>query len=226
MLQKRLETEQSRRGGKSADQIENEFLVAKSKYEKDGRKLLRVVGYLQSLNDGVQRRQLNLSQMGTSLKKMVRSDFRRFLATRGHDGNIRFSTEGTHKVLNISTKMSSHTKADGERFETKDLRSLSGGERSFTTLCFMMSLAETCNVPVRVMDEIDVYQDEANRRASYKLLIQFFQEHLSNRQIIVITPHALPDVHPSPFVRIVRVEKTNEGRAGSGRQTQIDNYME
>lgn len=222
---KRLETEQTRRGGKSADEIEHEFLVAQTNHEKNRKKLVRVKSYLQSLRVGARYREENLRRLEKALKKMVRSNFRQFMATRRHSGNIRFVTEGNHKELLISTEMASHEKGDGERFETKDLRSLSGGERSFTTLCFMMALAEICSVPVRVMDEIDVFQDEANRRASFKMLIEFFTKFLSHRQIVLITPHALPNIDPSPQVRIVRLKKPREDDS-SLRQTQIDSYYE
>lgn len=221
---KRLETEESRRGGKSADEIEREYLLAKTKHVGNQKKLDRVKGYLRSLELGIEYREHKLRMLERALKKMVRSNFRQFMSTRKHTGNIRFVNEGSHKELLISTEMASHDKGDGERYETKDLRSLSGGERSFTTLCFMMALAEICSVPVRVMDEIDVFQDEANRRASFRMLIDFFTKFLSHRQIILITPHALPNIDPSPQVRIVRLKKPREDDS-SMRQTQIDSYI-
>lgn len=222
---KRLETEEGRRGGRSADEIEREYLLAKTKHVGNQKKLDRVKGYLGSLEVGIQYREQRLRMLERALKKMVRANFRQFMATRRHTGNIRFGNEGGHKQLLITTEMASHDKGDGERFQTTDLRSLSGGERSFTTLCFMMALAEICSVPVRVMDEIDVFQDEANRRASFKMLIDFFTRFLSHRQIVLITPHALPNIDPSPQVRIVRLKKPRDEDPNL-RQTQIDSFYE
>ena len=40
---------------------------------------------------------------------------------------------------------------------TKNTKSLSGGERSYTTVCFIMSLWEAMEAPFRCLDEFDVF---------------------------------------------------------------------
>lgn len=223
-LRKRRETEQNRRGGKTAVQIETEYLEAKKTYDHNTKRYNRVVNYLRSLGQGIKRREENLVMLEKTLKKIVRSNFRKFLGARGHDGGIRFTTDGESRELVISTKMANHETDNGERHETKDLRSLSGGERSFTTLCFMLALAEICQNPVRVMDEIDVFQDEANRRASFKVLIEFFVKFLTDKQIVIITPHSLPPFDQSPSIKISKFDPPREEN-GPGVQTRIDDFV-
>lgn len=44
-----------------------------------------------------------------------------------------------------------------ENDSVNDMRSLSGGERSFSTVCFILSLWEITESPFRCLDEFDVY---------------------------------------------------------------------
>lgn len=224
-LHARMAAEQSRRGGKTAEQIETEYLMAKKNDQANVQKLNRVRSYVTALTKGNERRRKKIYTLRVSTKKLVRAQFREFLRKRKHNGNIAFDTEKDPPELYIKTQMASHQRADGELYETTDVRKLSGGERSFTTLCFMLALAEVCQNPVRVMDEIDVFQDETNRRSSFKILIEFFNKYLSNRQVVIITPHSLPDIVPCPAVRIVKLQPPRDSTSSRGRQTRMDQFM-
>lgn len=222
----RLETEQERRGGRTAADIEMDYLRSKKKHDENVEYQKRVRFYVKKLKRGTNYREDLLIRLNKSLKKMVKANFRRFLSTRGHTGTITFgkSQNGT-PTLRLSTEIATHERVDGERHRTEDLRTLSGGEKSYTTLCFILALAEICQTPVRVMDEIDVFQDEASRHASFTTITQFCTQYLTNRQIIIITPLALPNFTSNDSVRVVRLPDPVR-QEGRGRQTRIDNYIE
>lgn len=47
---------------------------------------------------------------------------------------------------------------------TTNLRALSGGERSFSTLSFIMAMGNSMRVPLHCLDEFDVFLDAQNRQ--------------------------------------------------------------
>ena len=71
----------------------------------------------------------------------------------------------------------------------KDPRSLSGGEKSFATICLLLSLWESIGCPIRCLgmlfpvsacalltlyaDEFDVFMDAVNRRVSMSMMVRF-----------------------------------------------------
>ena len=73
------------------------------------------------------------------------------------------------------------------RTKVKDLRQLSGGERSFTTVCFALALGEFTSCPFRALDEFDVFMDAVARRASMASLFETaaLAPHL---QFVLLTP--------------------------------------
>jgi chromosome segregation ATPase len=46
---------------------------------------------------------------------------------------------------------------EGNKASFNDMRALSGGERSFSTVCFILSLWSIAESPFRCLDEFDVY---------------------------------------------------------------------
>lgn len=61
--------------------------------------------------------------------------------------------------------------------QTKDVKALSGGERSYTTISLLLALGESLETPFRVLDEFDVFLDPQAR----KLTIQVSAEFQSDR---------------------------------------------
>lgn len=228
-MRRKLQHEEERRDGKSAEDIEDEFLKAHKKFIENKNLMSRISSYHKSLKKGLDRRRKEKANLEMVIKRIVRTNFNLFLGTRGHRGRISFrKNERNVNELVISTQMATHKTGDGDLFKTKDLRSLSGGERSYTTLSFMLALAEVCQNPVRIMDEPDVFMDEASRNAAFRSLIEFCSSVLSDRQIVLVTPLTLPaGVSPSESVRIVKLRAVSRRGVTSngGNQARMDDYL-
>lgn len=54
----------------------------------------------------------------------------------------------------------------------KDPKALSGGEKSFATICLLLSLWEAIGCPIRCLDEFDVFMDAVNRKVSMKMIVR------------------------------------------------------
>ncbi|CAB4271219.1 unnamed protein product [Prunus armeniaca] len=76
---------------------------------------------------------------------------------------------------------------DATSSTVRDTRGLSGGERSFSTLCFALALHDMTEAPFRAMDEFDVFMDAVSRKISLDTLVDFALAQGS--QWILITPH-------------------------------------
>jgi chromosome segregation ATPase len=65
-----------------------------------------------------------------------------------------------------------------------------GGERSFTTVAFLLSVGANTESPFRVMDEYDVFMDGINRRVATETLLEFAHDQ-AEYQFIFLTPQDL-----------------------------------
>ncbi|KAK7255916.1 hypothetical protein RIF29_29344 [Crotalaria pallida] len=110
-----------------------------------------------------------------------RQRFNGHLRRKGISGLIRVDYE--EKTLSIEVRMPH----DASNRAVQDNRGLSGGERSFSTLCFALALHEMTETPFRAMDEIDIYMDPVTRKISLDTLVDFATAQGS--QWIFITPH-------------------------------------
>ena len=70
---------------------------------------------------------------------------------------------------------------------TKNISTLSGGERSFSTVSFIMALWEAVESPFRCLDEFDVFMDLMNRKISMQLMLEEAKSQ-GRRQFIFFTP--------------------------------------
>lgn len=77
----------------------------------------------------------------------------------------------THSVHNPSLTPVKVKPPGREDDGVSDMRSLSGGERSFSTVCFMLSLWEITESPFRCLDEFDVYMVSSDKRYNKRLEI-------------------------------------------------------
>ncbi|KAI0647716.1 P-loop containing nucleoside triphosphate hydrolase protein [Trametes meyenii] len=131
------------------------------------------------------------------------------LSNRGYFGKVLFDHVGGTLNLKVQTDDQTATQAEGKE---KDPRSLSGGEKSFSTICLLLSLWESIGCPIRCLDEFDVFMDAVNRRISMKMMVDTANSS-KGKQFILITPQDMNTVNFGPTVRVHQMADPERGQA-------------
>ncbi len=125
-----------------------------------------------------------------------RADFTFKLGERGFRGLLHVSHP--KKSMDISVEPDI-TRRSGEG---RSAKTLSGGEKSFSQICLLLSIWDAMGVPIRCLDEFDVFMDAVNRNTSVKLLIDGAR-HSHSSQFILISPGTQSDIPIAPDVNRV-----------------------
>ncbi|XP_071732184.1 structural maintenance of chromosomes protein 6B-like [Rutidosis leptorrhynchoides] len=136
---------------------------------------------LSAIRRALDKRWSKFQRNATLLKRQLTWQFNGHLRKKGISGHIKVSYED--QKLSIEVKMPQ----DASTSNVRDTRGLSGGERSFSTLCFALALHEMTEAPFRAMDEFDVFMDAVSRKISLDTIVDFALAQGS--QWIFITPH-------------------------------------
>jgi len=132
------------------------------------------------------------------------------LSNRGYYGKVLFD----HVASTLNLKVQTDDLGGGGARD-KDPKSLSGGEKSFSTICLLLSLWEAIGCPIRCLDEFDVFMDAVNRRISMKMMIETAKSS-DSRQFILITPLDISNIALGPEIRIHKMSDPERGQTSLG----------
>ncbi|KAJ1627917.1 P-loop containing nucleoside triphosphate hydrolase protein [Pavlovales sp. CCMP2436] len=109
---------------------------------------------------------------------------------RGLSGSLEFdhSLEDSQTITKSTLKLYVQPDSQGASSNrTQDVATLSGGERSFTTMAFQVAMWQMASAPFRCMDEFDVFMDDVYRQKAIDLLLKMCDNQASN-QFLFLTP--------------------------------------
>ncbi|NWW81143.1 SMC6 protein, partial [Climacteris rufus] len=177
-LRDKINLESSQRGNR--EEIIQQFHYAKERYEDASNKVKNLRRFIAVLDEVMTERLKVYRLFLRSLSMQCKLQFQNLLRVRGCSGNIVFDHKNERLSLRVQPR-------EEEKATRTDLKSLSGGERSFSTVCFILSLWSISESPFRCMDEFDVYMDMLNRRIAIDMILErsYFQSY---RQFILFTP--------------------------------------
>ncbi|KZV67077.1 P-loop containing nucleoside triphosphate hydrolase protein [Peniophora sp. CONT] len=170
-----------------------------------------------------------LDELTLMLKKSVKTrvqkwlDFRRHIAfrckvtfqyhlsNRGYFGKVIFDHINHTLDLKVQTDDVNATQGAPAGSRERDPRALSGGEKSFSTICLLLAMWESIGSPIRCLDEFDVFMDAVNRRISSKMIIDTANSS-DGKQYILITPQSMDNIHIGHTVRVHRMSDPERGQ--------------
>ncbi|XP_062864147.1 structural maintenance of chromosomes protein 6 [Trichomycterus rosablanca] len=180
------------------EQVIREYAEAHKNYKNKSSQLRDLKKFIDRLDNIMTDRQARYKTLRRSLSVRCKLYFNSFLISLHCCGSMMF--DHSSESLSISVKPPGQ-----ENDSVSDMRTLSGGERSFSTVCFILSLWEITESPFRCLDEFDVYMDMHNRQISLDLLIRL-TERQRHRQFIFITPQSTSNLPKSSHIKIHQLQ--------------------
>ncbi|XP_033729269.1 structural maintenance of chromosomes protein 6-like, partial [Pecten maximus] len=183
-ITKRIKMEEKSHG--NPNEITKTYYEKKGSYKKIRDEVKQFKRFMDHLEKVMVQRQQQYSEFRRSIALRAKYFFIILLSNRKYTGKMTFNHP--RETLDISVQPNT-SNGDG----AKDMRSLSGGERSFSTVCFILALWDAMESPFRCLDEFDVFMDMVNRRISMDLMLNVAKQQL-HRQFIFLTPQNMGEL--------------------------------
>lgn len=192
-------------------------LRAKNKAFQDAQQYLAATRTtVATLDAAIQRRLEKWHYFRRHVAIRARTHFSMHLQNRGFSGSLHFDHNAQTLKLRVQTGDTGSAAYD------KDPKALSGGEKSFSTICLLLSLWEAIGCPIRCLDEFDVFMDAVNRKVSMKMIVggATYQIDAAKSalgvQYVLITPQNMSSATLGPYVRKLTQRGASAPYARSG----------
>ncbi|XP_053192459.1 structural maintenance of chromosomes protein 6-like [Scomber japonicus] len=207
-LKVKITTQQEQQGDR--EEVVRQYREALESYNNMAQQMKNLNSFIKSLDSVMTHRVQVYSEFRRFLSARCKYYFDSMLAQRGYTGSMTFDHK--NETLSISVQPGQGNKAD-----LSDMRSLSGGERSFSTVCFVLSLWAITETPFRCLDEFDVYMDMVNRRISMDMMLKVAASQ-RHRQFIFLTPQSMSSLPVSKIIQILRLKDPDRGNKNQRNQ--------
>jgi len=156
-----------KRMGATPEAINEEFMRTKARFEKAYRERKGLEVILSQLKKAFSMRIDMFRAFQRHISARSRINFAYLLSERAFRGKL--------TIDHIAKKLDVHVEPDETRKNGKgrSTKTLSGGEKSFSSICLLLSLWEAMGAPLRCLDEFDVFMDDVNRDISTKMIVGF-----------------------------------------------------
>uniref|UniRef100_A0A8C9HI41 Structural maintenance of chromosomes protein 6 n=1 Tax=Piliocolobus tephrosceles TaxID=591936 RepID=A0A8C9HI41_9PRIM len=201
-LRQKIQAEHASHGDR--EEIMRQYQEARETYLDLDNKVRTLKKFIKLLGEIMDHRFKTYQQFRRCLTLRCKLYFDNLLSQRAYCGKMNFDHK--NETLSISVQP-----GEGNKAAFNDMRALSGGERSFSTVCFILSLWSIAESPFRCLDEFDVYMDMVNRRIAMDLILKMADSQRF-RQFILLTPQSMSSLPSSKLIRILRMSDPERGQ--------------
>jgi len=129
----------------------------------------------------------------------INQSFSRHFAQIGCAGEVSLASSEDYAQYAIDIKVKFR---DGEQMQKLDAHVQSGGERSVSTMLYLISLQDITPCPFRLVDEINQGMDPFNERMIFRVVSDCASKP-DTPQYFLITPKLLPDLEFTPSMTML-----------------------
>ncbi|KAJ4387984.1 Structural maintenance of chromosomes protein 6 [Gnomoniopsis smithogilvyi] len=182
-LDKALKDRERRRGMTDA-QVQQRLEETKGALETLKSNITRARNTNQLLKKSLGERLAKWRKFQRYISSSSRANFMYLLSEREYRGKLILDHE--NHTLEVQVEPDKTRKSASAR----NTKTLSGGEKSFSSICLLLAIWEAMGSPLRCLDEFDVFMDNVNRAISTNMLVDAARNSVG-RQFILITPNAI-----------------------------------
>lgn len=221
-LKKREEEEKKKHGlqGRTETEVTARYRNALADFKASKAEYANLLSHIVDLEADCKERTLKWRDGLRLNTKKVRRRFDQYLNFKGLSGKADF------KHADETLKLITRTDNNDINSTCTDVRQLSGGEKSYTTLSLLFALGHVSECPFRLMDEYDVFMDEGARKLTLDMLMEYaLKVEQKGRQFIIITPNNLNHVKTNSKVKIIQMQppdRRERSAAGGLRQHTLE----
>ncbi|XP_055325596.1 structural maintenance of chromosomes protein 6 [Sitodiplosis mosellana] len=164
--------------------------------------LIKILGStLKMIHSSVRMRMANVSKLKQFMVTRTALYFTAIMKLRDIDGTLNFDNDAGTLDIQVVPRDKDCANA------VSKTTNLSGGERSYTTVAFLLSLWSCVDHPFYFLDEYDVFTDQVNRMFMTKLLLN--EAEKKPLQYTFLTPQDTSEIKPAKDLSILRLENPN-----------------
>ncbi|XP_061708220.1 uncharacterized protein LOC133518575 [Cydia pomonella] len=179
--------------GRSKAEVAEELLRVSTKYNDTKSKLDRIQALVDQCTKSTEKHRHKSYQLQVCIARRVQFDFNAMLSVNGYSGNMNIDFPNAVLEMTCTGRESARRAAS--------TASLSGGERSYSTVAFVMALWACVELPFYFLDEFDVFMDNVNRQRVMNILLDHALKNPS-RQFVFLTPQDASSVKAGPQISI------------------------